>query len=206
MTAAEDGDQAVTLRAAKKDRTRRLLIDAATEVIGERGFHAASLMEIASRAGLTTGAVYSNFRGKEGLFLAVIRDVAVPLDLGPDSGSLSERLAHAAAEAAREVDLPASRRLLKLQLEFALLTMQDPALLREFVDDIRTDREELAGLIAGETAPAPAFRPSPEQLATAITAALQGLQQHRFLDPVAVPEELAGWAVQALLHVALRAP
>ena len=193
-------------RSESQARTRAELLDTARGLFLSEGYARTSLERVAEEAGYSKGAVYSNFRGKEGLFLAVIRDVAVPLDLGPDSGSLSERLAHAAAEAAREVDLPASRRLLKLQLEFALLTMQDPALLREFVDDIRTDREELAGLIAGETAPAPAFRPSPEQLATAITAALQGLQQHRFLDPVAVPEELAGWAVQALLHVALRAP
>jgi AcrR family transcriptional regulator len=200
----QTGEEQVSRRAAKKERTRRSLIEAATEVIAERGFHAASLMEVASRAGLTTGAIYSNFRSKEDLFLAVIQDVAIPLDLGPDSAAPWERLRHAAIMAARDVDGPHSRRLLTLQLEFALLTIQDSALLHDFVDDIRVDQQELAGLLAtASPAPRPEFKPSPEQLATAIMATLQGLQQHRFLDRAFVPEELAGWAVQALLHVAM---
>lgn len=191
-------------RAAKKERTRRLLIEATAEVIGERGFHATSLMEVAARAGLTTGAVYSNFRSKQDLFLAVIREMAMPLDLGSDSSPPWERLVRAAALAASAVDLPASRRLLKLQLEFALLALGDPAILEEFVDDIRRDRKELGQLLVpGNPAPRPEFRPSPEQLATVIMASLQGMQQHRFLDRASMPEDLAAWAVQALLHAGL---
>ena len=37
-----------------------------------QGFHGASLDEIAEAAGYTTGAVYSNFKGKDDLFLAVL--------------------------------------------------------------------------------------------------------------------------------------
>lgn len=196
------GERPPSRRAAKKERTRRGLIEAAAEVFAERGFHAASLAEVAARAGLTTGAVYSNFRGKEDLFFAVIREMALPLDLGSDAATPWERLGRAAVLAARGVDLPATRRLLKLQLEFALLTLGDPALLRAFVDDLRGDRDDLADLLAtGGPAPVPAFRPSATELATAVIASLQGLLQHRFLDPDAVPEELAGWVVQALLHV-----
>ena len=33
-------------------------------------------------------------------------------------------------------------------------------------------------------------------------ATVQGLQQHRFIDREAAPEELVRWAVQALLYVA----
>jgi AcrR family transcriptional regulator len=39
-----------------------------------RGFHAASLDEIAEEAGYTKGAVYSNFASKDDLFLAVLDD------------------------------------------------------------------------------------------------------------------------------------
>jgi len=192
-----------TLRAAKKERTRNLLIEAAADVIAERGFHEASLLEIASRAGLTTGAVYSNFRNKEDLFLAVIRQSAVPFDFGTDPATPSEQLGHAALIAARGVDLPKSRRLLKLQLEFALLALGDSRLMKELATGLREDREDLAGFVAsGGAAPAPAFRPSPEQLAGAVIATVQGLQQHRFIDHEAAPEELVRWAVQALLHVA----
>lgn len=194
-----------TLRAEKKERTRSLLIEAAADVIFERGFHAASLMEITSRAGLTTGAVYSNFRNKENLFLAVIQETAMPPDLGPETSAPWERLGHAAVTAARGVDLPATRRLFKLQLEFALLTLGNPVLMQTFVDDLRADRHELATLLSTNSAtPRPQFSPSPDQLATVFTAVLQGLVQHRFLDRDSVPEELVSWTVQALLYVNTR--
>ena len=39
----------------------------------ERGFHGASLDEVAAVAGFTKGAVYSNFKNKEDLFLALFK-------------------------------------------------------------------------------------------------------------------------------------
>ncbi len=36
------------------------------------GFHGASVEEIASEAGFSTGALYSNFEGKEDLFLVLM--------------------------------------------------------------------------------------------------------------------------------------
>ncbi len=59
-------------REEKKARTRAQLIDAAAAVFARRGFVAASLDEVAEEAGLTKGAVYSNFDSKEDLFQAVI--------------------------------------------------------------------------------------------------------------------------------------
>jgi len=56
----------------KRVRTRAKLIEAATAVIGEKGYDRASLEEIATRAGMTRGAVYGNFKNKEELFLALI--------------------------------------------------------------------------------------------------------------------------------------
>jgi AcrR family transcriptional regulator len=41
-------------------------------VFSERGFHGASLDEVAASAGFTKGAVYSNFKNKEDLFLALL--------------------------------------------------------------------------------------------------------------------------------------
>jgi AcrR family transcriptional regulator len=38
----------------------------------DRGFHGAALEEISERAGYTTGAVYSSWKGKDELFLAVL--------------------------------------------------------------------------------------------------------------------------------------
>ena len=58
------------LRAERKERTKSELVEAARTVFLRRGFHRASLDEIAEEAGYTKGAVYSNFDGKDDLFLA----------------------------------------------------------------------------------------------------------------------------------------
>ena len=62
-------------QAQRKQRTRADLVATARTVFIERGFHGASLDEIAERAGYSKGAVYSNFTGKDDLFLAVLESV-----------------------------------------------------------------------------------------------------------------------------------
>jgi AcrR family transcriptional regulator len=56
----------------RRQQTRDYLLQAAARVFAERGFHAASLDEVAAAAGFTKGAVYSNFKNKEDLFLALL--------------------------------------------------------------------------------------------------------------------------------------
>ncbi len=55
--------------AERGDLTDRLL-DAASEVFAERGYDRAGVAEIARRAGVTTGAIYSRYSGKAELLLA----------------------------------------------------------------------------------------------------------------------------------------
>ena len=57
----------------RRQQTREHLLAAAAQVFAERGFHGASLDEVATVAGFTKGAVYSNFKNKEDLFLALFR-------------------------------------------------------------------------------------------------------------------------------------
>ena len=59
-------------RDERRERTRADLVRAARRIFLKRGFHAASLEEISSAAGYSTGAVYSNFASKDELFLAVL--------------------------------------------------------------------------------------------------------------------------------------
>ena len=54
------------------DVTRERLVAAAAEVFAEKGYEKAGVAEIARRAGLTTGAIYSNFSGKAELLLEAI--------------------------------------------------------------------------------------------------------------------------------------
>jgi len=55
-----------------REDVRARVLRAAGEVFLEHGYHHASTAEIAERAGFTKGALYSNFGGKEDLFLALV--------------------------------------------------------------------------------------------------------------------------------------
>lgn len=57
----------------RRAETRRLLIDAAEELIAERGVNGSTVVQICERAGFTRGAFYSNFSTKEELCLALLR-------------------------------------------------------------------------------------------------------------------------------------
>ncbi|MEU3850389.1 TetR/AcrR family transcriptional regulator [Streptomyces sp. NPDC029554] len=59
-------------RAEQKRETRDALTVAALMVFARDGYHGASLEGIASEAGFSKGAVYSNFGGKAELFLAAM--------------------------------------------------------------------------------------------------------------------------------------
>src|SRR5579863_10773918 len=56
----------------RRQQTRDHLLAAAAQVFADRGFHGASLDEVAAVAGFSKGAVYSNFKNKEDLFLALL--------------------------------------------------------------------------------------------------------------------------------------
>jgi AcrR family transcriptional regulator len=58
------------------DQTRAQLLAAAVEVFAERGYDGAGVAEIARRAGLTTGAIYSRYTGKAQLLLDAIEHYA----------------------------------------------------------------------------------------------------------------------------------
>jgi AcrR family transcriptional regulator len=59
-------------REEKKAATREALLEAAMRVFARQGYVATSVDEVAWEAGMTKGAVYSNFASKEELFAAVV--------------------------------------------------------------------------------------------------------------------------------------
>jgi len=86
----------------KRVRTRARLIEAAAQVIGEKGYDRATLEEVAARAGMTRGAVYGNFRDKEELFLAVVESRWHPLAPKFVPGATLKQQMRALGEAAAE--------------------------------------------------------------------------------------------------------
>ncbi len=63
-----------SLRAQSKLKTRRRVLDAARQLFMERGYEAATIRDIASSAGLSTGAVFASFIDKNDLFNAVMAE------------------------------------------------------------------------------------------------------------------------------------
>ena len=63
-------------RSERKRQTREALIAAARTVVARRGMQAATHEEIAAEAGLTIGAIYSNFDNRASLMAALMDDVA----------------------------------------------------------------------------------------------------------------------------------
>jgi AcrR family transcriptional regulator len=58
---------------ARSSETSRRLLEAAEEILEQKGFDECSVAEIAARAGVTTGAFYARFRDKEAV-LQVLED------------------------------------------------------------------------------------------------------------------------------------
>lgn len=61
---------------ARSAQTREALLNAALEVFGRDGFHAASTRAIAEAAGVNQALIGYHFGGKEGLYLAVFESIA----------------------------------------------------------------------------------------------------------------------------------
>ena len=61
------------MKAASRDKRRDVILNAAIEVLSERGYRDASMLEVARRASASKETLYAWFGDKRGLFEAVIR-------------------------------------------------------------------------------------------------------------------------------------
>jgi AcrR family transcriptional regulator len=175
----------------RRTATRQRLIDAALEVVARNGFHAASVDEIAERAGFSIGALYGNFAGKDELFFAVFD---AHLDW------FEERLAEAAAadDPARGIaDLLGAfgrrREQFLVFIEFWAYAVRDPKLRRQFARRMGEVRERMRVALveradaAGTELPLPA-----EQLSLLLSALGRGLLLEKLADPAAVSDDDIG--------------
>ena len=187
--AVESGGQ----RGSRREQTRRRLIDAALDVFAARGFHGASVDDVARAAGFSIGALYSNFGGKDELLLAVADEhiawLDVVLDEAPATGDPREW-------ATATEDWP---RQFRIFVELWSYGVRDERMRDELTDRMREMRRIIAAAIhrtaerTGHDLPLP-----PDQLAVIAVAVVRGIAFERSVDPAAVPDEMLTWLVERL--------
>ncbi|MEN8160782.1 MAG: helix-turn-helix domain-containing protein [Myxococcota bacterium] len=69
----------IAAKPTKGERTAARILDAAESVFAERGYEAASLREIARRAGLQQPGLYNHFASKRDLYAAVLDRALTPM-------------------------------------------------------------------------------------------------------------------------------
>jgi AcrR family transcriptional regulator len=184
----------------RRQQTREYLLQAAAQVFAERGFHEATLDEVAAAAGYTKGAVYSNFKNKEDLFLALLEDsyaremtalrATIESSDIPPEARIGDFVSLIGGELDRVPDMGA------LYLEFHLYALRNPAARARMneleQEDIRAIAEilEVARAERGITIDEPA-----EQTARIIVALFRGISMMRTANPEVAGEELLEAAI-----------
>lgn len=195
-------------RAEKQARTRAELLRAAAAVFAQQGYEGASVEQIAERAGYSHGAVYSNFAGKDGLFLAVFEDYMAERarELAATQAGLAEdapleQRGRALADQWME-RFARDRESFLLHLEFLAASRNEPELAERFGNRSAALRETIASYIAhyeeeeGVDSPLP-----PADLALILRALGIGLAIEALVSPDAVRDDLYGDFVELLVSM-----
>jgi AcrR family transcriptional regulator len=179
----------------RRAMTRRHLLDAAAIVFARKGFHGATLDEVAATAGFSKGAVYSNFRSKDDLFLELVGDridrefavVSEVLETGShDKVEQFPRI--------REIfgsDMFWSEEFIALWLEFVLYARRNPEAKAKLAASHQRSRAQVQKLIESEYAAIGASPNYPTHHLAEISLALfNGLGIDRLVNPSAVTDEM----------------
>jgi AcrR family transcriptional regulator len=183
----------------RRQQTREYLLQAAAEVFAKRGFHAATLDEVAAAAGFTKGAVYSNFKNKDDLFLALLED-----SYGREIEALQATLAHSdvppeariedfVALIGGELDrAPAGT----LYLEFYLYALRNPVARARMNELEQEDIRAIAEILESERHKRGIVDVEPaERTARIIVALFRGIFMMRTANPEVAGRELIEAAI-----------
>jgi AcrR family transcriptional regulator len=187
----------MSLREEQKAATRVRLLQAAEAVFARRGFHGASVDEIAGESGATTGALYANFTGKEDLFLALF-DHMMAQDVrgyseASGTGATLEGAARAPADRWMHV-LSERPQYFPMFIEFWAYAIREPRVRERFAERLAAFRRA-TGRIVAAAAEERGVLLTPEQVervGTFVNALANGLALEKLVDPLGVPDELFG--------------
>lgn len=191
-------------RQESRRRTRGRLLEAAAELIAERGVNGASVEQIAERAGYSRGAFYGNFDGKDALVAELLAERT-----RREAEEVREATAGAATraeafDALRAWNRERARNLeswLALRMELLLHAIRTPELRPLLAEREQAARSALAEGVRRELDRDGAAPPADPAFLALIAHALEdGLLIQRVLDPAAVGDEAVVDAVELLLR------
>jgi AcrR family transcriptional regulator len=182
----------------KRDRTRAKLLEAARAVVREKGYARTTLAMVARRAGMTTGAIYGNFKNRDELFIALGQAYWAPVKPRIKPGATFAEVMHAMAEATLEA-IPERTTTVVGRLTGLAHAFTSPGL-RDRVREVTAKSYEfgadwLRTLGDERDLPMP-----PEQLVRVIHALIEGLVLQRILTPELCPDDVFFAAFAALAH------
>ena len=189
-------------REEKKAQTRERLIEAAARVFADKGFATTSLDEVADAAGLTKGAVYSNFENKEDLVravLAVQQEQLHSISEAAGGGTLEQQADTAARMFGDAV--ARGRDTYVLYIEFLAYVLRNPALYADFLERHRAARKDVVRMIedhAGTDGATPWS--DVEEKAMIFEIIGNGLALEKLIDPERVPDDLFGLLMPVLIE------
>lgn len=171
-----------------QERNRAKVVAAARAEFVERGFREAKIDVIAERAGLTRGAVYSNFPGKRALYFAVLAADAAARER-PTGTATTSRAALAALARSWLGDLPLAtdEGPSRLAAEFLPVVLADERTRRPFAQ-LTGLTALLVGLALERLQPERTFRPRMVRAAAAALTILHGASQLAAAAPGFVDE------------------
>ena len=180
----------------KRERTRAKLLEAARSLIREKGYEQATLDAIAERAGMTTGAIYGNFKNREELLVSLGHTYWPPIKPQVRAGATLPEIMRALADATLAV-LPDRRTVAVGRLTGLAYTLTHEELrvkVAEFTAQSYAFGEEwLRCVTKEEDLPMPAG-----QLVRVIHVLTEGLVIQRLLTPELIPDEVFRAAFAAL--------
>src|SRR5262245_28990630 len=185
-----------------RDETRRRLFGAAAQVFEERGIGAASIEAIAATAGFTRGALYSNFRSKDELIIAMLADhvdssVRDNLELLARHRDPADFVA-ALRDADRDRRDPLGRAPL-LHMELILFVARAAKYRPELAKRLRARRALVTEIVGATMRAAGQQRRVDAAWAGAMLLALEdGFRLHRLIDPDGTPGDSFHRAVEEL--------
>lgn len=175
-----------TRRDEQRARTRHELLEAAQIVFARQGYHASSVDDVAEAAGFTKGAVYSNFRSKEELFLALLdrridRNVEALEDVLLSSEA--EQRPQLLGEIRDSIGL-VDREWFLLQTEFMLYAARNEDVRERVADRQRRTRERITELVRTTLEEMGIAEPRvpAEELAQLLLSAASGLTHAGLVD------------------------